>query len=69
MRPEAATTILQLTIAIREELREIRQVVDAEALQVSDRHLVEHSLAAIDDELDAMSEAVSAILGDPTKKE
>lgn len=67
MRRDSATTLLQLAAAIREELGQIRQIVDAEALQVGDRHLLEHSIDAIGDDLDALSEAVSAILTDPTK--
>ena len=67
MKRETTVAVLQLVGTIREDLREVRTIVDHESLHVGDRNMIEHTLIAISTEIEALFQTLSDLLNDPTR--
>ena len=59
--------VLQLVGSMRETLDDVRQIVDEEALPVSDRNMVDRALTIVAAEIEVVSRTLSDMLTDPTK--
>ena len=59
--------VLDVVRVMREGAEGLRRIVDAEALQVSDRNIIDHSVATISSEVEVLRRTLSDMLDDPTK--
>jgi hypothetical protein len=69
MKRETVMAALQLVGAMRGSLEETHRLVDAEALQVGDRNLIDGSLTTIENEIRVLSRTFEDMLNDETKIE
>lgn len=69
MRRETALALLEKASQVSDAVKEIRQVIDSEALQVGDRSMIEHSLSIVATEVEALASTLGGIIKDPTKTE
>ena len=69
MKRDGVLTVLQILTTARENVEEVKRIVDAEALQVGDRNVIDHAIATITGEMDMLTQTLRGILEDPTKNE
>ena len=67
MKRETVMQVLDLVKVMREGADELRRIVDAEALQVGDRNVIDHSVATISSEVEVLRQTLSDMLVDHTK--
>lgn len=67
MNRDTILALLQLVETIWLNVEEAKRTVDGDALQVSDRHIIDHSIATIMSEVAVLARTFAGMLEDPTK--
>ena len=67
MERETVIALLQLVGRMCHDLDDVRRIIDAEALQVGDRNMIDHALTTITGEVEVLSRTLSDMLTDPSK--